>query len=74
MALLTNEAKQSAKPFINFLWTLLIICVCVTLACNFIIQGWPPYVAWLKPVSNLVIVLGFIGVGILVGDRNKLVK
>ena len=74
MPLLTPEAKKSAKPFINGLWTLLVVCVMVTLGCNYVIQGWPPYVAWLKPVGNLVIVLGFIGVGLIVADRNKLVK
>ena len=74
MALLTPEAKQNAKPFLNFVWSLLVVCVMVTLACNYVIQGWPPYVAWLKPVGNLVIVLGFIGLGLIVADRNKLVK
>jgi hypothetical protein len=74
MALLTPEAKQNAKPFINALWTALVVCVMVTLACNYIIKGWPPYVAWLQPIGNLVILLGVIGIGLIVADRNKLVK
>jgi hypothetical protein len=74
MALLTPEATQNAKPFINALWTILVVCIMVTLGCVYILKGFPPYIAWLKPISNFVIVAGLIGVGLIVADRNKLVK
>lgn len=74
MALLTKEAQQSAKPFINALWTLLVVCIMVTLGAKYVIGGFPPYIAWLKGLSDFVIVAGLIGLGLIVADRNKLVK
>lgn len=74
MPLLTPEAKKNAKPLINGLWSLLVVCVMVTLACNYVIKDWPSYVSWLKGLGNFVILLGFIGIGLIVADRNKLVK
>ena len=74
MPLLTPEAKKSAKPAINFIWTLLVVCVFVTLACNFVIREWPPYVSWLKGLSDFIILLGIVGVALIVADKHKLVR
>lgn len=74
MAILDPKAAQDAKPFINALWTILVVCIMVTLGCVYILKGFPPYIAWLQPVSNFVIVLGLIGVGVIVANRNPLVK
>jgi hypothetical protein len=74
MALLTPEAKQNAKPFINALWTILVVCVVVTLGCNYILNEWPSYLLWLKGLSGFAIILGLIGVGLIVADKNPLVK
>lgn len=74
MALLTSEAKQSAKPLINFLWAVLVVCIMVTLGAKYVIGGFPPYIAWLKWASDFVIIAGLIGVGLIVADKHKLVK
>ena len=74
MAILDPKAAQSAKPLINGLWTLLVVCIMVTLGCVYILKSFPPYIAWLQPISNFVIVAGLIGVGLIVADKHKLVK
>jgi hypothetical protein len=74
MAILTNEQKQIFRPVINIFAAIVIICVMVTLVCNLLIGHWPPYVEWLQPVSNLVLILGAIIAGAIIADRNKLVK
>ena len=74
MALLTPEATQNAKPFINALWTILVVCIMVTLGAKYVIGGFPPYIAWLKWASDFVIIAGLIGVGLIVADKHKLVK
>ena len=74
MAILDPKAAQTAKPFLNALWTILVVCIMVTLGCKYVLGGFPPYIAWLKGLSDFVIVAGLIGVGLIVADRNKLVK
>lgn len=74
MAILSPEAKKNAKPFINGLWTALVVMVCIAVACKYILSGYPPLIAFLEPFAELTIVLGVIGVGLIVADRNPLVK
>lgn len=74
MAILDPKAAQNAKPLINALWTILVVCIMVTLGAKYVIGGFPPYIAWLKGLSDFVIVAGLIGLGLIVSDRNKLVK
>jgi hypothetical protein len=74
MALITPEAKKNAKPTINALWTVLVVMVCIALACKYILSGYPPAIAFLEPFAELTILFGIIGVGLIVADRNPLVK
>lgn len=74
MALLTADQKQKLQPLINGFWTLVLIAVFVSLACRYILDGYPSYIAWLAPFFGLVVVIAAVLTGILVADRNKLVK
>ncbi|MBB03974.1 MAG: hypothetical protein CML03_00370 [Pseudooceanicola sp.] len=74
MAILSPEAKNNAKPLINALWTALVVMVCIALASKYILSGYPPLIAFLEPFAELTIVLGVIGIGLIVADRNPLVK
>ena len=74
MAILSPEEKKNAKPFINGLWTALVVMVCIALASKYILSGYPPLIAFLEPFAELTIVLGVIGIGLIVADRNPLVK
>lgn len=74
MAILDPKAKETAKPLINGLWTLLVVCIMVTLGCVYILKGFPAYVAWLRWAMDAIIIGGLIGVGLIVADKHKLVK
>jgi cytochrome c biogenesis protein CcdA len=74
MALLTDDAKKTFKPALNFFAALVIVLVMVTLTCNLVIESWPAYIAWLKALSDFIVILGAIILGLIVADRNKLVK
>lgn len=74
MAILDPKAAQQLKPFINGFWTVLVICIFVTLGCTYVLKSFPPYLEWLRGLSNFVIIVGLIGVGAIVANRNPLVK
>ena len=74
MAILDPKAKQQVKPVANVLWTILVICIMIALGAKYVMSGYPPAVAWLEPFNELILLLGLIGGGVLIADRNPLVK
>jgi CHASE2 domain-containing sensor protein len=74
MPLLTDDARKSAKPALNILWTIFMVCFVVSIGCKFALNGWPGYLSWLEEISTLVIVLGLGAIGYLVARKNPLVK
>jgi uncharacterized integral membrane protein len=74
MSYLTAEQKKTFKPLINGFATLVIVLVMVSLTCNYVIKSYPGYLEWLKGLADFVILLGAIVAGLVIADRNKLVK
>lgn len=74
MALLDPKARESVKPFVNGLWTVVVICLMIALGSKYILSGYPPALAWLEPFNELIISLGLIGGGVMIADRNPLIK
>jgi hypothetical protein len=74
MAILHPEASKNAKPIVNVLWTIFMVCFVVSVGCKFALNGWPGYLSWLEDISTLVIVLGLGAIGYLVARKNPLVK
>ena len=74
MSFLTPDQKKTFKPLINGFSTLVIILVMVSLTCNYVIKEYPAYIEWLKGLSDFIILLGAIVAGLVIADRNKLVK
>lgn len=46
----------------------------IALGSKYILSGYPPALAWLEPFNELIISLGLIGGGVMVADRNPLIK
>ena len=74
MAFLTNEQKQSFGGLINVFGYMLTVAVMVSLACKYLLSGYPPFVAWLEPLAEIVIILGAGILGLVVYSNNKLIK
>lgn len=74
MAFLTPEQKTTFGGAINFFGAVLAAAVMVALACKFILSGYPPVIAWMEPLNELVIIIGAILTGLVVYSNNKLVK
>ena len=74
MSILTAEQKKNLKGPINFFGYLLTIFVMLALACKYVLSGYPPIIAWLEPFAELVIVLGAIMLGIVIYNKNPLIK
>lgn len=74
MPILDPKAKEQFKPAINALWTVLVVCLIVALGCEYVLKAWPSYLAWLKGILHFVILLGLIGTGVIVANRNPLVR
>lgn len=74
MAFLTAEQKKTFSPVINVFGYALAAAVMVALACKFILSGYPPAIAWMEPLNELVIVVGAVFTGFAIYGNNKLVK
>lgn len=74
MAFLTNEQKQSFGGLINAAGYVLTVFVMIALASKFLLSGYPPFVSWLEPFAELVIILGAVAAGIVVYSNNRLIK
>jgi len=69
-----NNVKKNAKPFVNFVWFLVIAAILMGLAAKFIWSGYPPAIAWLEPWFEMVGIVGVLGVALLVADKNPLIR
>ena len=74
MAFLTAEQKKTFSPVINVFGYALAAAVMVALACKFILSGYPPIIAWMEPLNELVIIIGAVFLGLVIANNNKLVK
>ena len=74
MAILTNEQKSKLKGPINLFSAIVIVLVMVTLTCNYIIKDYPDYIEWLKGLSDFVILGGAVVAGLVIADKNPLIK
>lgn len=72
--MLTAEQKKQLGPAINGFGFLLAICLCIALACKFVLSGYPPVIEWMEPFNELIIILGAALIGAVVYANNKLVK
>ena len=74
MPILDSQTRQNVKPFVNAVWTVVMVCLMIALASKYIMSGYPPALAWLEPFNELILTLGVIGGGVLIADRNPLIK
>lgn len=74
MAFLTKEQKDTFGGVINAFGYVLAACVVIALACKYVLSGYPPFIAWLEPFNELIIVTGAVATGIVVYANNKLIK
>lgn len=74
MALLDPKARESVKPFVNAAWSVVVVCLMIALASKYIMSGYPPVLDWMEPLNEFILTIGFIGGGILIADRNPLIK
>ncbi len=68
------KAKTAYKPFVNFVWSLVIIAFLFGIAARVLWSGYPPAIAWLEPWFELIGIVGIAGLGLLIADKNPLVK
>jgi ABC-type branched-subunit amino acid transport system permease subunit len=74
MSFLTPEQKNTFGGAINVFGSVLAAAVMVALACKFILSGYPPIIAWMEPLNELVIIIGAVFLGLVIANNNKLVK
>ncbi len=68
------KAKTAYKPFVNFVWSLVIIAFLFGMAAKVIWSGYPPFISFLEPYFEFVGMVGIAGLGLLIADKNPLVK